>query len=283
MYFCLVQVNGNQTYPSFYIAFVYGPPALFDRDILWDWLIRMSSVLSDSAWLVIGDLNQVVSLQDKKSNSGSSSGIQQFRNCIDNSALIEVIQQGQPFTWTNNRKQDDECLERLDMTFCNLIWTQVFPSSFVQTLPIASSDHSPIILSTEAIFSKSRIIKFENFWYLFPEAYNIINSCWSIPLQGSPCQRVSSKLNKTLSSLLCWSKSRVGNLSSKIKEGEKKLQELSERVSLQGILDIFLNQSINQQKSELEFFYECENSFWEQRAKVKWKLREKEIQNIFIP
>ena len=66
MYFCLVQVNGNQVYPCFYIAFVYGPPTLSDRHILWDWLVRMSSVLSDSAWLVIGDLNQVFSLEDKK-------------------------------------------------------------------------------------------------------------------------------------------------------------------------------------------------------------------------
>ena len=60
------------------------------------------------------------------------------------------------------------------------------------------------------------------------------------------------------------------NLSSRIKEVEQQLQKLSERVTLQGDSDLFLSQSIKQQKFELEFFYECENSLWEQRAKVKW-------------
>lgn len=48
------------------------------------------------------------------------------------------------------------------------------------------------------------------------------------------------------------------------------LHEASESVILTEDLNLQKMAEIRQHKAELEFLYECENSFQEQRAKVKW-------------
>lgn len=66
----------------------------------------------------------------------------------------------------------------------------------------------------------------------------------------------------------------IGNLPARIKEEENRLMVLSEKVSLSHPLENYHQVLIKQSKNHLEFLYECENSFWEQRAKVKWNTQD---------
>ncbi|KAI9128198.1 hypothetical protein K1719_001191 [Acacia pycnantha] len=115
------------------------------RYFLWEWLINIAKTI-DLPWIIIGDFNQVFSLSDKKGNIGSSFGMAGFIKCINSTNLINVNQQGPTFTWTNNRGGEDNVMERLDMAFCNNLWLRVFPLTSVNTLVLAASDHSPIMV-----------------------------------------------------------------------------------------------------------------------------------------
>ena len=139
----------------------------------WTWIKDIAKTISDP-WVLIGDFNQIISEEDKLSKNGSSSGINLFKSSMEEAGLDLISYQGPNFTWTNKRKGDNECLEWIDLAFCNPQWTLLFPCSYVQHMGIAASDHSPIILHTKPHFKKSKGRKFEKLWYLFLECTKII-------------------------------------------------------------------------------------------------------------
>lgn len=71
-------------------SFVYGPPALSNRHLLWDWIEHKASIVN-CPWLIIGDFNQIFDPKDKISLNSGSSGMDRFVSCVENSALHEVI------------------------------------------------------------------------------------------------------------------------------------------------------------------------------------------------
>ncbi|KAF7810534.1 uncharacterized protein G2W53_037277 [Senna tora] len=46
----------------------------------------------------------------------------------------------------DHRKEEALVWERIDKTFTNLKWLDVFPTSWVEVLPNAASDHSPLVI-----------------------------------------------------------------------------------------------------------------------------------------
>ncbi|KAI9077710.1 hypothetical protein K1719_040316 [Acacia pycnantha] len=126
----------------------------------------------------------------------------------------------------------DDVMEKLDMAFCNLVWLHTFPSSFVSTLPLAASDHSPIWLSAECVVLKKMLQRFENYWLKYKKCSAIVQDCWSQESHGSLAFLIHNKLCMTLSTLISWSKMNIGNLASKISQSEQKLQDISLEMDL---------------------------------------------------
>lgn len=271
MYFCHLKVNATNAFPLYYITFIYGPPEQCNRHLLWTW-IKNNAQHMHHPWLLMGDFNQILDKGDKLSSNGSSSGMNLFKESMDESGLLNIKHQGPTFTWTNKRKGHLECLERIDLAFCNLQWSSIFPCTFIQHLGIAASDHSPILLHTKPHFQKSKLRKFEKMWYHFPYCTKIIDTSWSQSSRGSPGFTLHCKLTSTLSALLSWSKTQIGNLPAKIKQGEDLIQSLSSGIHSDTPPSSQLNSALEEARNNLEFLYECENSFWEQRAKINWKV-----------
>lgn len=229
LYYCHVKVNESSASPSYYITFIYGPPVQSNRHLLWNWISEVSKTINEP-WLLLGDFNQIISAEDKLSSSGMTSGMNIFKETMEQSDLSLISHQGPNFTWTNKRKHTHECLERIDLAFCNLQWSTLFPSCFVQHMGIAASDHSPILLHSKPQFKRSKGRKFEKLWYFFPECINVIRDCWSQPSRGSPMFSLHCKLTYTLSALYSWSGSQVGNIPFRIKAGEDQLNKLSSQL-----------------------------------------------------
>lgn len=86
-----------------YVSFVYRLPKLQNRHLLWDWIISNSATIAGS-WLLLGDFNQVLNLEDKISCVSGSSGMADFRHCLSVATLQEIRQYGPAFTWSNMRQ-----------------------------------------------------------------------------------------------------------------------------------------------------------------------------------
>lgn len=131
LYYCHMKVNGNQSFPSYYITFIYGPPVQSNRYLLWDWIKETAKTITEP-WVLLGDFNQIISAEDKISNNGTTSGINIFKETMDEADLSIINHHGPNFTWTNKRKSSKEYLERIDLAFCNSQWSALYPCCFVQ-------------------------------------------------------------------------------------------------------------------------------------------------------
>lgn len=151
-YVCHCEVSSNDMSIAYYLSFVYGPPNYTTHPFFLQWIQAKSASISNQ-WLLIGDFNVILSREDKLGHTGSSSSQNQFANCITSSNLIELPPKGCHFTWTNNRKDGELILEKLDRNFCNSSWLSSFPFFNYQTLGIVASDHCPSSPNQISLFS----------------------------------------------------------------------------------------------------------------------------------
>lgn len=65
-----------------------------------------------------------------------------FREVLAQCELRNFGYVGSPFTWCNNREEDNRISERLDNFLANSQWCELFPLGFVSHIQIAYTDHS---------------------------------------------------------------------------------------------------------------------------------------------
>ncbi|KAF7826284.1 Transposon TX1 uncharacterized 149 kDa protein [Senna tora] len=191
---------------SCYITFVYGFPDLSSRHILWNWFLQTSSSI-DLPWLATGDFNQIRNLHEKVSISKRVDGADLFNHMIQNCGFTDLNPTGTWFTWMNGRRNDDVVWARLDRALCNSDWLHNFPCTTFCSLPVAASDHSPLIINSsgDRPFCK-RPFRFENLWLMFERCNSIVRSTWDINITASPDIIVHEKLNLLRGNLKIWNK-----------------------------------------------------------------------------
>ncbi|KAF7834831.1 Endonuclease/exonuclease/phosphatase [Senna tora] len=152
------------------------------------------------SWLILGDMNQVLSSNEKLSMHQSISGAVEFRQFVDSNDLIDIHPQVW-FTWTNGRNDGLAVWVRLDRALCNANCLFEFPHTSL-CLPILCYDHSPLIINMyEQIPFRPRPFHFEAMWLLDPSC-NLVLRIWN-----------------------CY---HFGQVQSKIKELQNELQNLQE-------------------------------------------------------
>lgn len=164
--------------------------------------------------------------------------------------------------------------ERLDRGFCNPEWLNNWPASHVNTLALATSDHSPITISIccnlNSLTRKKRNFKFENLWLLNKGCHKIIQEAWNDPCTGSSSYQVSYKLKSTATKLREWNKTNYGSISRSIKSLESELQQLQTKITDININDSNLREGELNIRRKLEHLLHCEQVLWTQRAKQHW-------------
>ncbi|XP_074293210.1 uncharacterized protein LOC141620170 [Silene latifolia] len=133
---CTLSLVANPvcTKKDMYVMFIYGEPSFELRLPLWNTITELISGLSP--FLIIGDFNQVELHSDKLGGFNVIRGQQDFTSWrLDNSLLV-VPFFGPPFTWFNNRSDDQLIMERLDRAYTNNDWLHLFPVVSVMHLPI---------------------------------------------------------------------------------------------------------------------------------------------------
>ena len=87
-------------------------------------------------------------LNPTENSSGSSrisSGIADFRDCVEYSGLFDLSIRGSEFTWWN-KQAASPIAKKLDRILINDLWQLKFPTSFAHFGSPDFSDHSPSCL-----------------------------------------------------------------------------------------------------------------------------------------
>jgi hypothetical protein len=176
------------------------------------------------SWMCIGDFNMILSQSEKYDGRPfACSSKVAFHSFLDSFSMIDLGFSGNPYTWSNKRRDHHLIKERLDRGIANSHWVHLFPHFSVQHLPAQSFDHNPIILETApSDLALPRPFKFEEFWTYDPSCGSTISSAWNNYFRGflpppPPLPFIlSKKLKSTKSALKYWNYNHFGNIQKRI-------------------------------------------------------------------
>lgn len=131
-----------------YITWVYKNPNFKQRLTNWETLKRLGRGRNTS-WFCVGDFNDINSHHEKVgSRQKTQSYIDEFNSVIHNLRLGYLGYKGQPFTWSNNRREWERVRDRLDCALTNATWMTEYPNTLVFHEATIGSDHSPLSIKT---------------------------------------------------------------------------------------------------------------------------------------
>ncbi|XP_020685645.1 uncharacterized protein LOC110101890 [Dendrobium catenatum] len=190
---------------------------------------------------------------------------------MNDNDYLEVGFIGPRYTWCNNKVGGGRILERLDRCILNSLAINKIQIAVVRHLARVASDRSPIVLKIYDSVSKGRrCIKFEDAWLSYKAAAHIVSNRWKKPFLGDDIVVLNKKCIRTLKDLFYWSKARLKDFSNEKDRLKAKIVQIQEEETT----DSWLNEDklwmLKAKVKELNVILNCLNTWWKQRAKVKW-------------
>ncbi|XP_075096132.1 uncharacterized protein LOC142174238 [Nicotiana tabacum] len=144
---CQVKDMGSQF--ECCITFVYGKNKLHERKELYEQLRMIYRTMQES-WLVIGDFNSVLSVNDRINGQPiHQTEIVNFQNCIKDIGMGQLNRKRCQWSWCNKRDTGERIYSNIDWVFGNASWFTKYSSlEAVYEVP-GISDHSHIEINTE--------------------------------------------------------------------------------------------------------------------------------------
>ncbi|XP_020237468.1 uncharacterized protein LOC109816765 [Cajanus cajan] len=120
---------------------VYASPSSPARREMWHQL-NMLRETSQSAWLLIGDFNDIMVASEQRGGTFDISRADIFAQQLESCGLLDLNLMGAKFTW-HRRRNGLSLHKRLDRAVCDILWRTKFPEAVVEVLPRGHSDHNP--------------------------------------------------------------------------------------------------------------------------------------------
>ncbi|XP_071708567.1 uncharacterized protein [Rutidosis leptorrhynchoides] len=141
------QVKSLQDDSMFFVSFVYAANKYIQRRPLWRELNMHSSFIGTKPWVMKGDFNTSLSVEE--SSIGSSSGtisMREFKECVGAIRMSDVNHSGFRFTWNQKPNSSSGILKKLDRVMVNDVFIDKFFDSYVLFQPYKILDHCPAVL-----------------------------------------------------------------------------------------------------------------------------------------
>ncbi|GJZ94055.1 putative RNA-directed DNA polymerase, eukaryota, reverse transcriptase zinc-binding domain protein, partial [Tanacetum coccineum] len=174
------------------LVFIYAGNNPMERRQLWSDLELHKNVVCGSPWILMGDFN--VSLNIEDSFDGSSlmnSAMCDFKDCVKRIEVIDINSIGLHFTWNQKLKGKNVILKKLDRIMGNIEFVDMFPGAYARFQPYRISDHSPAVLNLPSFsMSKPKPFKFYNFFAYKDRVLEVVIDNWSNQVEGHSMYRV---------------------------------------------------------------------------------------------
>ncbi|XP_070007672.1 uncharacterized protein LOC142165345 [Nicotiana tabacum] len=139
------------------LTVVYGFNTVDQRKILWSQLEQLAPKIKIH-WLICGDFNVVLTLQDRQGNPITIAELKNFLECYNNLLLTEIHWKGNCYTWTNNQRGDDRVWRKLDMATANDEWMMQYGHLNVTYGEPVISDHNPMLIPLRVPRSNIKVL-----------------------------------------------------------------------------------------------------------------------------
>ncbi|GKB20225.1 trichome birefringence-like protein 3, partial [Tanacetum coccineum] len=255
--------------PIFY-SFIYAGNMQAKRRVLWRDLGVHKHVVRGFPWILMGDFNVALNMEDTYSGSSSmNSAMYEFKDCVFEIEVMDVTSSGIHYTWTQKPKGGGGVLRKLDHIMSNEEFIDTFPGAYGWFQPYRISDHSPAVLKIPTLTaSKPKPFKFYNFLAFKSNFLELVDSNWTRHVDGHNMFKVVTKLKllkKPMRKLL----HDQGNLHERVEKLRMELDTVQKALD-SNPADLILRE---EEGAYVQAFNEAkldEERFLKQKAKVEW-------------
>ncbi|XVE64032.1 hypothetical protein DITRI_Ditri07aG0068900 [Diplodiscus trichospermus] len=272
-----MEIKDSEAGDKWRITGFYGAPKTARRVEAWRLLCNLSTA-KDLPWLCLGDFNEIMWSNEKTGQCDRrETQMTNFRTALDNCGLNDLGFTGNWFTWERGRTVATNVRERLDRCVATSNWIDKFPNYAVAHLNFSTSDHKPILLSTDTEIGKSnnkrrKRFHFEASWLKEEGSGEVIKSAW----EEAGLLTLPEKIKDAGAKLKKWFGIRAGTTRVKIDSIQKQIDEIQSHE----LSDYVLSKE-NDLKEELNALLEKEEIFWRQRSRVSWLCEEDKNTRFF--
>ncbi|XP_039132268.1 uncharacterized protein LOC120269046 [Dioscorea cayenensis subsp. rotundata] len=175
--YVLYLVVTNAKLETWILSTIYNPSRIQDQSIVW---LELSGIASFSIpWILIGDFNTVVSLNEFQGGSHIyyRRKARIFSDFINLNNLLDVNFNGSRFTWYNNQRGASRKWARLDRCLLNPCGAGLLSTYHIKHLSRLYSDHAPLILTLTPRFPfKKKVFRFDNYWLIILDVILLLES-----------------------------------------------------------------------------------------------------------
>lgn len=160
---CCVKMHGLDI--DFLVNFIYGFNSAEERVSLWSDIRAMSASVT-IPWLLTGDMNTTLSVDDRMKNGVIfPCDTSELRNLTVNLQLQDLRYTGCRLTWNNNHSGANRLFCKLDRALVNDLWLHMFENSSATFYVPGPSDHSPCLINWNLdIGRRKSIFRFCTMW-----------------------------------------------------------------------------------------------------------------------
>ncbi|KAF9605051.1 hypothetical protein IFM89_013721 [Coptis chinensis] len=187
------------------ITIIHAHCISIQRRQLWAELQHINN--TNLPWLLMGDFNAYLSCSEKQGGKTIARAMNDLRECVSTSQLMEVPSNGFHHTWWNKQVGRFKIVGKLDRMFCNAIWSSKFPGWNYKVCNRVCSDHSPLVgRSIEIPRPKNVPFKFFNMWCSHPSFREVVQQSWEVPILGHSIFALTQKLKRLKGVLKRWNR-----------------------------------------------------------------------------
>ncbi|XP_026384244.1 uncharacterized protein LOC113279794 [Papaver somniferum] len=207
------------------ITSIHAASLTVDGRALWSTLEEINNL--NKPWLILGDFNAVLSIEEKKGGrSPLRVAMLEFNSCVHNCELIQAPKTGLEYSWCNNRVRSKRIVCNLDRTFYNTKWLEKNPSWGYKVGVRGVSDHG-YLCGANAIIPKPADIPFRalKVWIEHDGFFKLVEDNWKLSIKGNPGFFFLSKLKRLKQIIKDWNWNVFGDVNHKIQQAEKNVME----------------------------------------------------------
>jgi hypothetical protein len=163
------------------------------------------------AWMINMDFNLIYRAEDKNNTRLNRRLMGQFQQLLNEALLKECHLEGHLYTWSYEREHRTR--EKIDCVFITNECEAIHPNHHLHSLASPCSDHTPLVLKTDASFAGKKHFHFRSIWIHATDFLEVVASARSCPLHdASPFKRLDWLFRNTASVLKSYSDRFVGNV-----------------------------------------------------------------------